>query len=65
MTTDMIIEFVGYLGSFIVLISFLMSSVVRLRIVNGIGALIFAIYALIIRSYPTAIMNFCLIGINI
>lgn len=65
MTTEMIIELVGYLGSLIVLVSFLMSSVVRLRIVNAVGGLIFAIYAIIIHSYPTALMNFCLIGINI
>jgi hypothetical protein len=64
-TGEMIIEMVGYLGSLLVLISFLMSSVVKLRVVNSVGALIFAIYALIIHSYPTAFMNFCLIGINI
>ena len=61
----MIIEMIGYIGSFLVLISFLMTSVFKLRIVNSIGSLIFMIYALIIKSYPTAIMNFCLILINI
>ena len=30
-----------------------------------IGSIIFAIYALIIKSYPTAVMNFFLVGINI
>lgn len=65
MNGEMLIEMVGYLGSLLVLVSFLMSSVVKLRVVNSIGALIFAVYALIIRSYPTALMNFCLIGINL
>ena len=51
MTKEMIIEAVGYLGSFLVLVSFLMTSVVKLRIVNTIGSLIFMIYALIIKSY--------------
>lgn len=60
----MIIELIGYLGSILVLLSFAMSSVVKLRIINSIGGFVFAIYALIIRSYPTAIMNMCLVAIN-
>lgn len=61
----MIIELIGYLGSLLVLVSFLMSSVIKLRIINTLGGFIFAIYALLIHSYPTALMNFCLVGINI
>ena len=30
-----------------------------------IGSAIFAVYALCIRSYPTAVMNFALVGVNI
>ena len=65
MDTSTIIESIGYLGSFLVLVSFLMTSIVKLRIVNSIGGIVFTIYALIIHSYPTAIMNLCLVGINI
>ncbi len=65
MNTATIIEMIGYLGSFLVLVSFLMTSVFKLRIVNTVGSLIFMIYALIIKSYPTAIMNFCLVLINL
>ncbi|MBQ4253814.1 MAG: YgjV family protein [Erysipelotrichaceae bacterium] len=65
MTKETIIEAVGYLGSFLVLVSFLMTSVVKLRIVNTVGSLIFMIYALIIHSYPTAVMNACLVMINL
>lgn len=59
------LEMVGYFASLLVLISLLMTSVVKLRVINMIGSLIFAIYALCIVSYPTAIMNFCLVGVNI
>ncbi len=59
------IEIIGYLGSALVLVSFLMASVVKLRIVNTVGSLIFAVYALIIHSYPTALMNVCLVLINL
>ena len=47
------------------LVSFLMASVVKLRVVNAIGSGIFAAYALIIHSYPTMIMNICLVLINL
>ncbi|MBR2067533.1 MAG: YgjV family protein [Solobacterium sp.] len=65
MDTQMMIEIFGYIGSFLVLVSFLMVSVVKLRVVNTIGSFIFMLYALIIHSYPTAIMNFCLVLINL
>lgn len=65
MTTHFIIEAFGYLGSFLVLVSMLMTSVVKLRIINTIGSVIFTIYAFIIKSYPTAFMNFCLVMINL
>lgn len=63
--TNFLIEAFGYLGSFLVLVSMLMTSVVKLRIINTIGSIIFTIYALIIRSYPTALMNAALVFINL
>ena len=42
-----------------------MTSVFKLRIINTIGSVIFMVYALIIHSYPTAVMNFCLVLINL
>lgn len=59
------VEMIGYLGSILVVISMLMSSVVKLRVINTIGSGIFAAYALMIHSYPTALMNACLVGINV
>ncbi|MCI9025480.1 MAG: YgjV family protein [Dorea sp.] len=65
MNVSMLIEMVGYLGSVLVVVSMLMSSVIKLRVINTIGSGIFAVYALIIHSYPTALMNFCLVSINV
>lgn len=65
MDAKVIIETIGYIGSAIVLISMLMTSVVKLRLINTLGSLIFTGYALAIQSYPTAAMNFCLALINI
>ena len=54
MNDHMMLELVGYFASLLVLISLLMTSVVKLRVINMIGSLIFAVYALLICSYPTA-----------
>ena len=65
MNTTTIVELIGYLGSILVLFSFLMPSVVKLRVINSVGSTIFTIYALLIHSYPTAVMNFCLVLVNL
>lgn len=65
MSAAMIVEIVGYLGSVLVVVSMLMTSVRRLRVVNAVGAGTFTIYALLIQSYPTAFMNFCLVVIDV
>ena len=65
MNTQLILEMIGYLGSALVIVSMLMTSVVKLRIINTIGGVIFCGYALCIHSYPTAAMQVCLIVINL
>ena len=65
MSTQFILEMIGYLGSALVIVSMLMTSVVKLRVINTIGGVIFCGYALCIHSYPTAAMQVCLIVINI
>ncbi len=65
MDTKMIVELIGYAGSALVMVSMLMTSVTRLRVINLTGNIIFSAYALMIRSYPTALMNMVLAVINI
>lgn len=59
------LELFGYLGSTLVVASMLMASVVKLRIINTVGSVISGTYALIIGSFPLALMNICLIVINV
>lgn len=61
----MIIELIGYIGSIIIVVSMLMTSVIKLRLLNMLGGIIFSVYALMIHSYPTAIMNIVLSIINL
>lgn len=65
MDTAIIIEIFGYIGSSLVVISMLMTSIVKLRIINMIGSVISGIYAVICGAFPLAFMNACLIIINI
>ena len=65
MDSSLYLELFGYLGSFLVVISMLMSSVIKLRVINITGSIISGTYALIIGSFPLALMNICLIIINV
>ena len=57
-------EIVGYAGTALVLVSFMMTSVTKLRWLNLIGAALSAIYALLANAMPVLVLNACLIVIN-
>ena len=57
MTYETILELTGYFASILILVSLLMSSAVKLRVINAIGAIVFTVYGILIRSYPTAFLN--------
>jgi hypothetical protein len=60
-----ILELIGYVSSVLILISLLMTSVVKFRVINGVGSLIFTVYAILIHSYPTAVLNACLVAVDV
>lgn len=51
------IQITGYIGSALIGISLMMSSIVRLRIINFFGASVFSTYGFIIGAYPVGILN--------
>ena len=65
MDNSTIFEIIGYVSTVLLLVSFLMASVVKLRVINTIGSGIFVVYALLIGSYPTAILNLGIVSINL
>ena len=65
MDTQFIYELIGYLASILVAVSLMMSQIVKLRLVNLIGALTFSVYGFLIDSMPVALMNAFIVGINI
>ena len=59
------LEWLGYLASLIVLISLLMSSIVKLRWINLVGSSLFSLYGFLIGALPVGFMNFGIALINI
>lgn len=60
-----ILELVGYAASVIVAVSLMMSSVLRLRIINLVGSAMFAAYGLLIGAIPVAILNGAIVLVNV
>lgn len=60
-----ILEWLGYLSSVIVAISLTMSSIIKLRWFNLIGAAAFSFYGFMIGSLPVGFLNFFIVCINI
>lgn len=60
-----LIEWVGYGASLFIAISLLMTDLVKLRIINSIGCLLFVIYGFTVGAYPVAIANIIIILINL
>ena len=56
------IELLGYTATFFVAASFLFKSIVSLRTVNCIGAILFVIYGLVKQTYPVALLNIFLVA---
>jgi len=58
------IEVLGYVASFTVVVSLAMSSVLRLRMIGLVGSTLFAVYALTVGAIPVAITNVVIIGLH-
>lgn len=59
------LDYLGYLASAIILVSLLMTSARKLRWINLIGALTFAVYGFLTKVYPVFVMNAAIALINI
>lgn len=58
------LELFGYLGSLLIIISMMFTSINKLRIINIIGSIISLIYSIIVDAWPIVILNASLITIN-
>lgn len=58
-------EYIGYIATFFVLLSFTMKKIEFLRVFNSIGAILFVAYGLLINSNPVIITNTLILLINL
>lgn len=59
------LEIFGYIGTALVLVSMMMTSVKWLRIFNLAGAAVSMIYGALMQTWPVAVLNFGIIVIHI
>ena len=59
------VEWIGYLASFFLLLSFVMRNITTLRYINSLGCLLFVAYGLLLDSWPLIITNGAIVLINI
>jgi len=57
-------EWVGYSAMIVLLISFMMKNLTKLRVINSVGCMFFVIYGSLISQYPIVITNAAIILIN-
>jgi hypothetical protein len=65
MNPQLVYELVGYLASVLVAISLMMSSIIKLRLINLAGSLVFTVYGVMIGAYPVAAVNAFITLINL
>ena len=65
MDSHFLYELIGYLASILVAFSLMMRSILRLRLINLLGAAFFTVYGLLITAYPVAVLNGLIVGINL
>jgi hypothetical protein len=59
-------DWIGYLASLILMISFLMKNIITLRTINSIGAILFIFYGIMLAtSWPIIITNLFILGVNL
>lgn len=59
------VEWVGYVASALIVVSLIMTSVVKLRVLNTAGCVLFVVYGFIIGAYPVASSNLMIVLINL
>lgn len=64
------IEFIGILAGILILTSLIFRSTTRkteilMRMLNSVGAVLFIIYGILLPAYSTAIINACILVVNI
>lgn len=58
------VEILGYVAMVLVATSFLLKDMIKLRLMNAVGAICFVIYGFLVGSYPVAGLNIFVTCVN-
>lgn len=58
-------ELLGYIASGVIVISLMMTSLLRLRIIGLVGASLFAIYGYLVDAFPVVVTNLVILGLHV
>ena len=61
----MLVEMLGIVASLFVISAFLFKNVKIIRLLDAVGALLYVIYGILIRSYANILLNTVLIAVQI
>ncbi len=60
----LISEFFGWFAMVLTLASFMVNDMFKLRVINSIGSIFWIVYGVQTESYPTIIVNVCILIIH-
>lgn len=60
-----ILELIGYVASLLIAVSLMMTSVLRLRVINLIGGAMFSAYGFLIGAIPVGALNGAIVLVNV
>jgi len=58
-------DIIGYIGTLLVVVSFLMKDIFLLRLINVMACVVFVIYGILLSLIPVIITNLMIISINL
>jgi len=59
-----LVEWIGYAAMGILMVSFLMKDIKKLRIINSVACILFVIYGFMLDAYPIVISNAFIAAVN-
>lgn len=61
----MVVELIGIIATVFIVVAFSMDGEKKIRILDLVGAVLFVIYGLLIKSFSTCLLNLILVGVQI
>lgn len=61
----MVVELIGIIATVFIVVAFSMDGEKKIRILDLVGAILFVIYGLLIKSFSTCLLNLILVGVQI